>query len=257
MIKKEYINYLSKIIILALVYYVAGKLSFMMSHSNNIVTIVIFAAEGFALAAVILFGKSIWPGIFLGQLLLALSSGLALSPSFLISVINSMEAVLGAILFQRYLLDKELTHIKDIYGLFLLIVFVLQVFSSVLGNFVLLGSSIITWEEYPLSLFSWWFGNAIGQTLFTPALLIFFVHYQKFKLSRIFLIILFFSSLNFMIFYVFKIENSSLILSITIPILLLLTIFMGVSEAMIGVFGLIINCYLFYTHKSGSILFFR
>ena len=166
------IPYSIKIFLLTLVYYLSGKLSFMISQDNQIVTIVIFAAEGFALASVLLFGRGMWVGIFIGQFILAYSSGLSFVPSMAISAINSVEAILAVTLFYKYGFHKNLNRMRDVYGLLLLIIFVLQVFSSLLGNLVLYSSSVITWEVLPSSLFSWWFGNAMGQILFTPTLLL-------------------------------------------------------------------------------------
>lgn len=64
-------NFLALNLLMALVYFASGKLSFALSYEYSIVTIVIFAAEGFALAAALILGKRILPGIFLGQFALA------------------------------------------------------------------------------------------------------------------------------------------------------------------------------------------
>ena len=243
--------YSIKIFLLAFVYYLSGKLSFMISQDNQIVTIVIFAAEGFALAAVLLFGRSMWPGIFIGQFLLAFSSGLSFFPSLAISVINSLEAVLAVTLFYKYGLHKNLNKMRDVYGLFLLIILALQVFSSLLGNLVLLSSSVISWEVLPSSLFSWWFGNAMGQILFTPTILLVVANYKKLKIFELLLIITFFSLLNFFLLYFFKIENTSLIFILTMPILLWIMIEKGVTEAMIGVLTLSLSALYFTSIQVG------
>ena len=239
------IPYWIKIFLLALVYYLSGKLSFMISQDNQIVTIVIFAAEGFALAAVLLFGRGMWAGIFIGQFILAYSSGLSFVPSVAISAINSAEAVLAVTLFYKYGLHQNLSRLKDVYGLLLLIIFVLQVFSSALGNLVLYSSSIITWEVLPSSLFSWWFGNAMGQILFTPVLLLLAAHYKKLKILELLLIISLFVILNFFLLYIFRIENTSLILTLSMPILLWIMIEKGITDAMVGVLTLSLSTLYF------------
>jgi len=239
------IHYSIKILLLALVYYISGKLSFMISQDNQIVTIVIFAAEGFALAAVLLFGRGMWPGIFIGQFVLAFTSGLSLFPAVAISAINSAEAVLAVTLFYKYGLHKNLSRMRDIYGLFLLIIVVLQTFSSTLGNLVLLSSSVITWEVFYSSLFSWWFGNSMGQILFTPTILLMVANYKKIKLLELLLNISLFLILNFFLIYFFKIENTSLILALTMPILLWIMIEKGIAEAMVGVVTLALSALYF------------
>ena len=89
-----------KIVIMALVYFFAGQLSLAVSNDSYIVTIFIFSAKGFALAGILVLGRTIWPGIFLGQLVLALSYGLPLLPFLSISAINSIEVVVVVILFK-------------------------------------------------------------------------------------------------------------------------------------------------------------
>ena len=100
-----YRHYILQLLALAVLYFVFGHISFLISVSHFIVTPVFFVAEGIALAAAILLGRKVWPGIFLGQLALALSNGLEFSPAFAISVINSFEAVIAATLFKRWKLE--------------------------------------------------------------------------------------------------------------------------------------------------------
>jgi integral membrane sensor domain MASE1 len=149
-----------------------------------IISIVIFASEGFALAGVIIFGKRLWVGIFIGQFVLAISSDLDLYSSLAISAINSMEAILGFILFHHFKLNKSLSTLRDVLGLLVLIVFILQPFSAILGTLVLLQTSIINLDDYSLSLFSWWFGNTMGQILFTHMSLLFYTHKKTIKVNK-------------------------------------------------------------------------
>lgn len=159
------------VLLLAALYYCSGQLSFSVAVSHSVVTLVVFAAEGFALAAILLGGYRMWPGIFLGQLVLALHNGLDLPASAAISAINSLEAVLGLWLFRHLQLKSSLQRPRDLAGLLLLIFGVLQPFSASLGNTVLWLDDIVTSAAIPLSWLSWWLGNALGQLLITPLLL--------------------------------------------------------------------------------------
>ena len=69
-------RYILQLLALASLYFAFGHLSFLISVAHVIVTPVFFVAEGIALAAAVLLGRKVWPGIFLGQLALAVSSGL-------------------------------------------------------------------------------------------------------------------------------------------------------------------------------------
>jgi hypothetical protein len=219
---------------MAAVYFTAGKLSFLVSQENLIITIVIFAAEGFALAGVILFGYAVIPGIFLGQLLLALNEGIPVLAALSIATINSTEAIIALLLFYRFGFDKALPTIRDVLGLLLLIVCILQPFSAVLNNLVLFWSSVISWQDYPKSVFSWWFGNLMGQILVTHMILLLYANIPKIKWGDLLIVILFFGLLRYLFQVVIAIENTSLLLSFTLLLVVLLASYKGVHYATVA-----------------------
>jgi PAS domain S-box-containing protein len=159
---------------LAVLYFLFGHASFLVRVDDVLVTPVLFAPEGIALAMVLRFGAGVWPGVFAGQLVLALSRGLAPLPSFSISAINSIEAALAVMLFRALKLDATLPRARDLAGLFLLIFLVLQPFSATLGNITLLWSGIVDGSSLATSWLNWWIGNSFGQMLVAPLLLALF-----------------------------------------------------------------------------------
>ncbi len=178
----SYRHYIFQILVLAALYFTFGHISFLITVSHFIVTPVFFVAEGIALAAIILFGRRVWPGIFLGQLALALSTGLEFLPSLTISAINSIEAVIGATLFKRWKLDPALSSVHDFSRLATLIFLILQPFSATLGTATLLFFSVIQESQSYLQTWTyWWFGNCLGQLLVTPFLLILFSSSDRIK----------------------------------------------------------------------------
>lgn len=130
----SYRHYIFQVLVLAALYFTSGHISFLITVSHFIITPVFFVAEGIALAAIILLGRRIWPGILLGQLALALSTGLEFLPSLTISAINSIEAIIGAILFRRWKLDSALNSIHDFSRLVAMIFLILQPFSATFGT---------------------------------------------------------------------------------------------------------------------------
>ncbi|MBY0484868.1 PAS domain S-box protein [Nitrosomonas sp.] len=178
----SYRYYIFQILVLAALYFTFGHISFLITVSHFIVTPVFFVAEGIALAAIILFGRRVWPGIFLGQLALALSTGLEFLPSLTISAINSIEAVIGATLFKRWKLDPALSSVHDFSRLATLIFLILQPFSATLGTATLLFFNVIQESQSYLQTWTyWWFGNCLGQLLVTPFLLILFSSSDRIK----------------------------------------------------------------------------
>jgi signal transduction histidine kinase len=209
-------------------------MSFAIEQHYNVVTIVIFAAEGIALAAAIIYRTPILIGIFLGQFLLGISN-MSLFPSFAISIINTLEAFLAIILFQKLNLDKSLSQTKDVFGLIVLILFILQPFSATFGSLTLLFSNIITSDEYFKSLFSWWFGNAMGQIIVTPMLLLIYSYLKKEELLEFLFVGIFFGLLNYLFQVIIPIHNLSLLLSVSLPPIIYLSSIRGLHYATFAV----------------------
>ncbi len=161
-------------LLLAGLYFLFGHLSFLVRVDDVLVTPVLFAPEGIALAMALRFGVGVWPGIFAGQLALALTRGLALPAAASISAINSAEGILAVLLFRAFRLDANLYRARDLAGLLLLVFCVLQPFSATLGNTTLWLAGVVGTSELATSWFNWWIGNSFGQMLVTPLLLAFF-----------------------------------------------------------------------------------
>ncbi|EAZ89871.1 diguanylate cyclase domain-containing protein [Crocosphaera chwakensis] len=242
---------ITQILIVALLYFLSGKASFFFSVSHSIVTLVVFTAEGWALAAIILCGVSIWPGIFLGQLLLAVNNGLPLILALGISTVNSLEAIIGLKLFKGFHLDPNLASIRDISGLQILIFLGLQPFSATCGTFILWMGGILPTSEYANAWFSWWFGNALGQILLTPVLLSLFSQFQvkNNQLFKGFLTLLPLVGLAWLVFFVTEIDSVSTTFAIFMPLLVFMAVRQGMAMVTLGTF-LIASITLYATHKS-------
>lgn len=171
---------IGRIALLAVLYLVFGHVSFLPLVQNVLVTPAVFYSEGIALAFALWYGAWVWPGIFLGQLALAVTRGLPVLPALGISASNSLEACLAVWLFHRLKLDPRLERARDLAGLLLLIAFVLQPLSATLGHAALwLGGVIDTPQELALSWRSWWMGDVLGQMLVTPLLLSLFAGHRS------------------------------------------------------------------------------
>jgi PAS domain S-box-containing protein len=179
----SYRHYIFQLLALAVLYFTFGHISFLITVSHFIITPVFFVAEGIALAAIILFGRRVWPGILLGQLALALSTGLEFLPSLAISAINSIEAVIGATLFRRWKLDSALNSIHDFSRMVVMIFLILQPLSATFGTATLFFFNVIQESQsHSQAWIYWWFGNCLGQILVTPFLLILFSSPSRIKI---------------------------------------------------------------------------
>jgi len=206
------------IVILSILYFVTGEVSFDLSSLNNIITVGVFLPEGIALAFALYFGKKVIPGIFIGQFFLAYLNGIYVLPALLISLINSFEALLGIFLFKKFNLSTELRELRDVIGLSIVIGLVLQPFSAVLSNLVLLLFNHIETSLFITSLFAWWFGNTMGQLLIAPFILILFANYKKIDIMEYLVFTLLAFGFLYAIEILIGVTNPFLLFSLSIPI---------------------------------------
>ncbi len=230
--------YLIQVLLLAFCYFVAGQASFSLSVAHNIVTLVIFCAEGFALAAVILFGKRLWLGIFLGQFLLAVCNGLSHPLAIGIATINSCEAIIGWYLFRHFALQTSFNTMRDIIGLIGLIFLILQPLSASLGHLLLWLTGVIESSHLAISWLSWWFGNSLGQLLITPLLLSFFHAYHNltFQWYKAYILIILVLPLSVLLIAKVLFSSISLLFALSIPLVILIAATNSVALVNITIF---------------------
>ena len=165
--------------LLAVLYAFTGRLSFLARVDDILVTPVLFIPEGIALAFALRFGARVWPGIFLGQLFLALPQGLALAPALAVSAINSLEAAGGVWLYRRLGGQTNLYDLRSWLCLQGLVFLILQPFSATCGTLTLAAVGIIRdFPEWVVSWQNWWIGNATAQSQLTPLLLL-LLHHER------------------------------------------------------------------------------
>ena len=242
------LSYLIKVFLIAILYFLAGNISVAISPENSIVTIIVFSAEGIALASAILFGKRIWIAVLIGQFLLAYHNHMAWEPSLGIAIVNSLEAILAVIFFKKFKLNVNLSTFRDVFWFIVIIVFILQPFSTLLGNLVLVFFDVIKPSEYLNSSFFWFIGNIMGQLLIAPMILLMYSHIRKKDVYSILFVTFASILLSYLFLEVYPITNSLLLLGLTIFITLFLSYQMGVHY---GAFATVIIAFvsLYLTHN--------
>ena len=222
---------LARVVLLAALYVALGEWAFQFSVEANIVTNVLFLSEGLALGFTIRWGPQMWPGVFLGQLVLAVLNGLPVPVAALVAAVNSAEAVLGWWLFRRLRLRADLARPQDAFGLLGLIALLLQPFSATLGTGVLLASGRLAASDWLLAWLAWWLGNTIGQALMTPAILTWTTPISRPPASRregwLWSILFVLAMIAVFLSPVVKVEWPLLIFAFTYPLLAAITVRTG------------------------------
>ncbi len=159
------------IFILGLLYFLLGKFAFLFAISYETVTSAIFLSEGVALAFILLYGRKVWPGIFIGQMLLGISTSLPISITIIISAGNSIEAVAAFWVLNKLKFNKNLNSLRDYLLLVFIIFFLLQPLSAGIGISSLFFLKNLKTEDLIPGFTYWWIGNSMGQMLLTPLIL--------------------------------------------------------------------------------------
>ena len=181
------------ILILGLSYAVIGYLSLMLAIPPGYAT-AIFPSAGIAMAALLLWGYRLLPGVFLGSLLLNIWVTLEHSPltitslEFIVGASTgaSLQALAGAWLIRRFIgFPTTLSKEKDIFKFMILAGPVASIINASFGVSSLYATGIITLSDYAYSWFTWWVGDTIGVLITVPLMFIAFAQPRQLWRGRI------------------------------------------------------------------------
>jgi len=156
----------------------------------------IWPASGVALAACLIWGRGVWPGIFIGAFIINawigfdISSSQAIFRSCLLLTVISFGAVLQA-LTAHFLMTRLNGHQllfqsnKEICLLLCLGGAMCCLISSSIGVSSLVYAGFIPFNQYLSNWFVWWLGDTIGVVIFTPLTLVFFAEPREHWKPRI------------------------------------------------------------------------
>ncbi|HET9768240.1 MAG TPA: MASE1 domain-containing protein [Thermoanaerobaculia bacterium] len=157
---------------LAAVYFAAGKLGLQLAFVNANATAV-WPPTGIALAAVLLLGPRVLPGVFLGALLVNLTTPVSAVVALGIATGNTFEALLGALLVQRFAHGRHaFARPADVFRFVVFAGFVATTASATIGVASLCAGGFAAWSDFAAVWSTWWLGDAMGALLFAPLLLV-------------------------------------------------------------------------------------
>jgi PAS domain S-box-containing protein len=167
-------KYLALITIVLVSYFLAGKLGQATTaiRSGNIGPV--WPAFGVALAAVLLFGYRIWPGIFIGVFLVDF-----LSPVPVVAALGqasgaTLAAIAGAYFLRRVAsFESSFSRLRDALGMIVLGAFGSALITATIGVSVLYATHVEGYQGLGPAWLIYWLGDATGGLLVTPLVLTF------------------------------------------------------------------------------------
>jgi PAS domain S-box-containing protein len=154
--------------VLAGVYFLAGKLGLALAfvHAN---ATAVWPPTGIALAAALLFGHRVWPAILTGAFLVNATTAGSLATSLGIASGNTLEAVVGAWLVNRF--AGGIAAFQRPAGVFrfaILAAGVSTMVSATIGVLTLWSGGYAEMAGIAEIWFTWWLGDAVGALVVAP-----------------------------------------------------------------------------------------
>jgi signal transduction histidine kinase len=157
--------------LLIVIYFATAKLGLMMGAVSGFATLV-WPPTGISLAALLLFGLRLWPGIALGAFLVNLSTGAPVLTAAGMAVGNTLEALIGASWLRRGLgFRNALDRLRDAIGLIAVAAVVSTTVSATIGVSSLWLGGVMARSAYGPTWLAWWLGDMMGALVVAPLLL--------------------------------------------------------------------------------------
>lgn len=157
---------------LAAAYVLAARLGFWMASFMHPSVSAIWPASGVALAALVLFGRRLWPGILLGAFI-ANWIDLDWPTALTIGVGNTLEAVLAVWLLNRFdTFHSSLERVRDVIKLALFAAPIACLVGAAVGVAALTMTGHLPGEQLWQVGWNWWLGDVIGFLLFAPPIMV-------------------------------------------------------------------------------------
>jgi signal transduction histidine kinase len=160
------------VVALAAVYVAAARLGLALDAVAGFATLV-WPPTGISLAAILLFGYRLWPGIFIGATIANVLTGAPVGVALGIGVGNTAEALLGAYALRRIPgFYPALDRLRDVIGLIVFAGIFSTIVSATIGVTSLHLGGIVTAAQLRDTWRAWWVGDLMGALLVAPIILV-------------------------------------------------------------------------------------
>ncbi|MEU1462091.1 MASE1 domain-containing protein [Streptomyces sp. NPDC005727] len=160
-----------EICVLAALYYGSARLGLLQQLVRGQVTPV-WPPSGIAVAALLMRGPRLWPGITLGAFLVNITLGPSVTAVLAIMAGNTLAPLCSYALLRRTGFREELDRLRDALALIFLGAFTGMLISATTGTAALALSGALSPDRFWPTWMVWWTGDAMGVLVVTPVLLV-------------------------------------------------------------------------------------
>jgi len=160
------------ILLVAAAYFVTGSLGLKLAFVHPSATAV-WPPAGITLAALLILGYRVWPGVFVGALLVNVTTAGSLGTSVGIATGNTLEGLCGAYLVNRFAGGRTaFDRPENIFRFVVLAGIVITPVSATIGVTSLSLGRYADWSNYGYIWWTWWLGDAAGILIVAPLLVL-------------------------------------------------------------------------------------
>jgi integral membrane sensor domain MASE1 len=157
--------------ILTVVYFIAGKLGLKLAFLH-VSASPVWPPAGIALAALLVLGYRTWPAVFLGAFLVNVTTAGNIATSLCIATGNTLEALCGAWLINRFASDTRVfDRAQDVFK-FAFAAMTRTVISPTLGVTSLALGGFADWANYGAIWLTWWMGDTTSDLVIAPLIIL-------------------------------------------------------------------------------------
>ena len=155
----------------AAVYFLAAELGLSLASVHTNVSPV-WPPTGIAIAALLIFGRRLWPAVLLGAFAANLWTDVSIPVALGIAIGNTLEAVAAFYLLNfRTEFDQSFSSIKSVLKFVLFAVALSPMVSATVGSVSLCIGGEAQWSEFGRLWLTWWLGDGSGALVVAPFLL--------------------------------------------------------------------------------------
>jgi signal transduction histidine kinase len=167
------LKYAFQIAVVSGAYFASGRLGLATPFTSGNVSPV-WPASGIALAAILLWGYRVSPGIAAGAFLVNFWSPVPHNAAVGLAVGNTLAAVTGAFLLHRIPgFHSSLSRLRDVLGLIIFAAMGSTMVSASIGVAVLFATHVHPWTNVGTAWLMYWLGDGMGVLLVAPLVLAF------------------------------------------------------------------------------------
>ena len=172
-------RYIVTILGFAVVYIIAAKIGLSLAFSMKQIAAV-EPPTGLALAALVLYGYDLWPGVLIGAFLASLLTHEPAGVALGIAIGSTLEAITGAVLLRRVVhFRPALDRVTSVIGLTVLAGLLSTMVSASIGTTSLVVGGLLSWSAQPTAWLLWWMGDMASVLLLAPFLFVWHRGWQQ------------------------------------------------------------------------------